>query len=96
MVNNSPDLRLLLRSQRFHLQRPHQIQPLQHLQRLEQRPSGVSQLLSGAKVSLFGYPSIVSERESTLKQVLAGWVLHIYKLPLPQGVSVEPAGKKPH
>ena len=30
---------------------------------------------SGVKVSLFGYPSIVSERESALKQVLAGWVV---------------------
>ena len=30
---------------------------------------------SGVKVSLFGYPSIISDRESALKQVLAGWVV---------------------
>ena len=61
----SPDLRLLLH------QGLQGLQPLLQLRRLEQWPSGVQLLWSQGKP--FGFLSIVSERESALKKVLADW-----------------------
>ena len=50
---------------------------------------------SGVQGKPFGYPSIVSERVSAHQESPCGLGTPIYKLPLPCGVSVEPAGKKP-
>ena len=49
---------------------------------------------SGVKVSLFGFHSIVSEHAKCPQESPCGLGLFIYKLPLPLGVIVEPAGKK--
>ena len=49
---------------------------------------------SGAKVGQLGFLSIISERVSALKKVLADWACCIYTLSLPLDRSVEPAGKK--
>ena len=46
----------------------------------------------GVKVSLFGFHSIVSKFERP-QESPCGLGLLIYKLPLPGGVTVEPAGK---